>query len=232
MCSGRDVFGRRDVMCCTRTGEQLGQNAPERPDVDRRRVLGAEHDFGRAVEARLDVRVDALVLVARRAEVDHFDAGPALLLEQHVLGLEVAVDDAVAVQELETLEDRVRELAHEQQREALELVLLDQLVQVHREQLERDAHVRAEREVLEQVHHVVRAVAVLPPQVLEDPDLLGRLPREALLVAHDLQRDLSAVAVVEALEHLAERALPEHLQDLRARVRLRSVQFTVQFRVQ
>ena len=70
-----------------RTGVELGEYAAEAPDVDRHRVLAAEDDLGRAVEARLYVRVDSLVLVARGAEVDHLYAAPTLLLQQYVLGL-------------------------------------------------------------------------------------------------------------------------------------------------
>ena len=74
-------------------GEQLGYDAAETPHVDGHAVLGAEYDLGRSIEARLYVGVDALMLVAAGAVVDDLDAAAALLLEQYVLGLEVAVDD-------------------------------------------------------------------------------------------------------------------------------------------
>ena len=45
--------------------------AAEGPDVDGHAVSCTEDDLRCAVEAGLDVGVDALVLVARRAEVDH-----------------------------------------------------------------------------------------------------------------------------------------------------------------
>lgn len=57
----------------------------EAPHVDGRSVRQAEDHFRRAVKARLDVRVDALVSVARAAEVDHLDRAGAAVLEQHVL---------------------------------------------------------------------------------------------------------------------------------------------------
>ncbi len=78
------------------------------------------------------------------------------------------------------------ELAHQLQREALELVLLDELVQVDAEQLEGQAGVVAEVEVVVQVDDVVRVVLVLLAEVLQDADLLLRLTMEALLIA-DLQ---------------------------------------------
>ncbi len=94
------------------------------------------------------------------------------------------MDDLVPVEQVQALQQRVRELPHQLQREPLELVLLDQLVEVDAEQLEGEAGVAAEREVVEQVDDVVRVVLVLLAQVLQDPDLLLRLPVEALLVAH------------------------------------------------
>jgi len=93
----------------------------------------------------------------------YLDAAAAGLLEQNVLGLQVAVDDAAVMQQLETLEDGVRKLADEREAEALELVALDQLVEVHAQQLKRDADVRAEREVFRHVDYVRRAVLILPP---------------------------------------------------------------------
>ena len=60
----------------------------------------------------------------------YLNSAAALLLEEDVLRLHVAVDDLVAVEQVEALQQRVRELAHQLQGEALELVLLDQLVQV------------------------------------------------------------------------------------------------------
>jgi len=70
------------------------------------------------------------VFVARRSKVDDLDSGPTLLLQQHVLGLHITVDYFVSVQRVQALEQGVRKLAHQLQGEALELVLLDQLVQV------------------------------------------------------------------------------------------------------
>ncbi len=43
------------------------------PHVDRRAVGKTEYHFGRAVEPRLDVSVDPLVLKAAAAEVNHLD---------------------------------------------------------------------------------------------------------------------------------------------------------------
>ena len=50
---------------------QLGQDAAQRPHVDRQSVAQAQDHFGRPVEARLDVRVHPVVLVAARTEIDN-----------------------------------------------------------------------------------------------------------------------------------------------------------------
>lgn len=134
----------------------------------------------------------------------HLDAAAALLLQQDVLGLEVAVDDAVLVQRVQTLQDGVGELPDQREAEALELVLLDELVQVHAEQLEGHADVVSEGEVLQHVDDVHARVLVLLPQVLQDADLFRRLPVEALLVADHLQSHVGLRLVVEGLHHLQE----------------------------
>lgn len=75
----------------------------------------------------------------------------------------------------------------------------------------------AEGEVLQHVHHVHGAVAVLLAQVLQDADLLLGLPVEALLVAHHLQGQVLLQLVVVDLGHLAEAALADHLVEGRRR---------------
>lgn len=50
-------------------------------------------DLGRPVEPRLDVLINALAELAGRAEVDNFDRRPFGVAQEHVLGLQVAVDD-------------------------------------------------------------------------------------------------------------------------------------------
>ena len=102
------------------TEEELGDDRAERPHVDgaawehgrgvrelrelRRiarelrgrmaahRTHSREH-LGRPVEPRLDVDGEALVGAAGRAEVDQLDRGRVEVLQQDVLGLDVAVDD-------------------------------------------------------------------------------------------------------------------------------------------
>ena len=144
----------------------------------------------------------------------YLDAAATERLEQNVLGLHVAVNDVMIVEQQETLEHRVRELADETDAEAVKPVLLDELVEVHRQQLEGDADVAAEREVLVDVHHVRRVVRVELAQVLQDADLLLRLPVKALLVSDHLERDARAVLVVEGKHDLSEAAFAEHSHHL------------------
>lgn len=136
------------------------------------------------------------------------------MLEQYVFWLHVAVYDSVLVERVQALQQAVRELADELQRESLELVLLYQLVQVDRQQLECDACVVSERERIEHVDHVHRVVLVLLAEVLQDTDLLLRLAVEALLVTYHLERDILALLVVVRLYYLTETTLTDHLQHL------------------
>lgn len=46
------------------SGQQFGEDTPEAPHVDRGAVPSADYDFRGTVEARLDVGVDSLVVVA------------------------------------------------------------------------------------------------------------------------------------------------------------------------
>ena len=114
------------------------------------------------------------------------------------------MDDAVLVQRVQTLQDGVGELPDQREAEALELVLLDELVQIHAEQLEGHADVVSEGEVLQHVDDVHARVLVLLPQVLQDADLLRCLSVEALLVADHLQSHVGLRLVVEGLHHLQE----------------------------
>ena len=100
----------------------------------------------------------------------------------------------------------------------MELVLLDELVEVDGEELEGDALVVAEVEGVEHEDGVGGAVRVLLPEELQDPDLLDGLAMEAFLVPDELERDVLLPSVVVGLDHLPERALPDHLQHLQSTV--------------
>ena len=139
-------------------------------------------------------------------------AAPTLLLEQYVFRLHVTVNDFVSVEQVQALEQTVSKLSHQLQRESLEFVLLDQLVQVDAQQLESDASVGAKDEVVEHVDDVVGVVLVLLAQVLQDADLLLGLSVEPFLVAHHLEGHVEMALVVVGLDHLAEAAFSNDFQ--------------------
>lgn len=64
------------------------------------------------------------------------------------------MDDAILVQCIQTLQDGVGKLPDQREAKALKLVLLDELVQVHAEELEGHADVVSEGEVLQHVDDV------------------------------------------------------------------------------
>jgi len=117
---------------------QLCQNAAKAPHVDCLRVGNAKNDLGRPVKTRLYVCVDALVEHAARPIVNYLDSRLVRLLEQNVFGLHVAVHDVVFALELQRLQDLDREPPHQGKLNALEIVDLDELVQVDRQQLKGD----------------------------------------------------------------------------------------------
>ena len=53
------------------TSQQFGEDTAVAPHIDGHGVFGAEDHFRRAVKPRLNVRVNALMLITRRTEVDH-----------------------------------------------------------------------------------------------------------------------------------------------------------------
>ena len=148
----------------------------------------------------------------RMCEVSYLDAAASLLFEQDVFWLEVTVDDSVPAQGFQALQDRVCKLSDQWQAEALELVAFDQLIQVHAQQLKGHADVVAEGEVFKHVHDIHGAVTILLAQVLQDADLLLRLPVEALLVAHHFQSQVLLQFMVVYLRHLAEASFTNNLR--------------------
>jgi len=125
------------------------------------------------------------VRVARTAEVDHLDAAGTAVFQQHVLRFEVAVDDVLASQKPQTLDERISKSPDEVEAETLVVVLLDQLVQVQTEQFEADAQMTAEIEVVEHVNDVVDTVFITASEVIQNANLHQRLVMEPLLIPYD-----------------------------------------------
>ncbi len=90
------IFAREERV----SNAEFRHDASEAPHIDGGGVRNSEYDFGCAVEARLNVCVDAFVGEAGRAEVDYFDAGLGRVLEQYVLRFQVAMDDVILLEVL------------------------------------------------------------------------------------------------------------------------------------
>lgn len=141
-------------------GVELVENAAVRPHVDRVRVLDAQDNLRRAVKSRLDVSVDLLGFEAARAEIDDFDANFALLLDENVFRLEVAVDDLVLPHEVQAHHDLYGEVLRELQGNASVLVALDELEQVFSQDLKRQDQVLTKTEDIEVAHNTLDVFGV------------------------------------------------------------------------
>lgn len=119
----------------------------------------------------------------------------------------------------------LRELPREIQRDAPEVGVPQEVVQVVREQLEHQTQVVPPHEVSFQFHwkreesgasarsgprltYVILVLRVGPVHHLEELDLDLGLVEEGLLVLDDLDGDVALLFVVEGLHHLTERSLP------------------------
>jgi hypothetical protein len=89
----------------------------------------------------LDVGVEPLGDEAGGPKVDDLDRGLVGRTEEDVFGLEVAMNNVLFAEKFEGVSQLEGDAAHERQRHALELVVLDELVEVDREHLKGDAHV-------------------------------------------------------------------------------------------
>ena len=183
----------------------------ERPHVDAlAEVAVAEEHLGRRVVRRAARHLEHLVRRAEdRAEpkVDELDV--AVGVEEHVLGLEVAVDHVGAVARV----DRRHELREELHRLGLleAAVLHDVLEELAARHVLGDQVDRVDRlDHLEQVEHL----RVL--HTVQDGDLVHQ-PRPRVLVddlvlLEDLHRHRLARVPLDREHHLAERAVADRLE--------------------
>ena len=231
----------RDLVVLGRAGEQgqaeeqLNHDAPQRPHVDGGGVGQAEQDLGRPVEPGLDIGVDGLALVARGPEIDDLDDGALEVLEEDVLGLQVAVDEPRLVQQGQAIQQLLCKDPDQGGAEAAELVLLDELVQIDAQQLEHQAQVLAVDEgVLESQEMVVVVLVQLGVELaawlafsgngaaqqnveltyqIQDRHLHHALVEIRCSVLDDLDGDHLLRLHILALHHLAKSALAEDVED-------------------
>jgi len=109
------------------------------------------------------------------------------------------VDDVFLAQELERLKNLNGKAAYERERNALEVVILYELVQVDREELERDDQVVSEHAVVFYLNNVVLVFRVLALQVLQNAQFYTCLVLVPLLVFYNFDRHNFASFMVETL---------------------------------
>ena len=140
----------------------LREHAAQGPDVDAGVVVEAEHDLRRAVGPRLDVGRQAVAREARAPEVDDFDGPGLVVLQDDVLGLDVAVDDAQRRAVGQRRQALARDGAHAAPREVALVAVAAYfavLVQILLEQLRDDHQMLAKIKRVEQRHDPRAAAA-------------------------------------------------------------------------
>ena len=163
--------------------------------------------------------------VACGAKVDQLDGRRLQVLEQDVLGFQVAVADAHVREQREHLEQLLAKVTYERGGEADALVLLEKLEQVDAERLEEQAQMALEDKMVVQLHHERARVEGLAadhagrlllflhflcvglgrqPEALQQLYLGLCLPPEGAAVADDLERKDRPVDHVLHLQHLPE----------------------------
>lgn len=113
------------------TGIEFRQNTSDAPHIDGHAIRHAEDDFGRPVEARLNVGIHLFVFEATRAKVDDFDLRVHGMCQQNVFRLQIAVDDFMLLEQDQSLKQLFRKPSDQLQRESSEIVDLDEFIEVH-----------------------------------------------------------------------------------------------------
>ena len=164
------------------------EDAAEGPHVDSAGVGDAEDDLGRAIEARLNVRVDLLVFETARAEIDNLDSRLVNLSEQDVFRLQVTMHDVMLAHVVKRDQDLDREPLDQAEREAQEVVHLDEVIEVDGEELEGEDQMLAEDEVVQALYDILLVFRVVSVQRFNQFRLYQALLVEAFLVLQDLKR--------------------------------------------
>ena len=167
-------------------GERLPEDHPDGPDVTPLARLAPVEALGRDVRERpgdvADRRERVRLVELGETEVEDARREAVAVLDEHVRGLHVAMDDPVAMGMREPLEDLSRELDGGR---VVELARADQLAQrAAADVLVGDVHVAVVRA------EVVRAHAALVAQARRGLHLACRACRALALPRDDLQRDV------------------------------------------
>mmetsp|Transcript_1290 Transcript_1290/g.3744 ORF Transcript_1290/g.3744 Transcript_1290/m.3744 type:complete len:451 (+) Transcript_1290:1127-2479(+) len=216
------------------TCHQLDNDAAQAPDVAREGPTEAEHDLGSpVVPGRHDLRV-VLVVKGRGPKVDQVKvrllrnsrASPrpaarrnlAVLVvrEQDVLRLQVRVNEADGVQELDGLQHLPRESLDVVQVKRLVPVLPQQVKEAHAKLRKHDADVSPVVEPLLELDAVGAAleVALLLPHRVQDRQLNHSRTSVLWNVPYHFDGDVLLLQPVPALDDLPESPLAEVAEDL------------------
>mmetsp|Transcript_5455 Transcript_5455/g.16157 ORF Transcript_5455/g.16157 Transcript_5455/m.16157 type:complete len:242 (-) Transcript_5455:140-865(-) len=197
---------------------ELGDDAPERPEVNLLVVGQAEHDLGRAVGPRLHVGREVVIYETGGAEVNDLHLASAIRADEDVLGLEVAVYQPQGVHVVQRREHLVRYLLQPPKGEvrliAALAVELRELVEVVPKQLRDDDEMFFVIEVVIQTEHAVLVNVPVHINVLQQLDLVERLVKKVLVVLDDLHANHLVVLQVQALDCAREGRGPQILEDL------------------
>jgi hypothetical protein len=141
-------------------GEQLIENAAQRPHVNRWRVSDAKHDLRGSVVARLDVGVVLGSLVGAGAKIYNLDAHLLRVAQQNILRLEIAVHHIVIPHKVHRHDHLERKSPNNILAQALKVIFLQEVIEVHRQQLEGQHKVLSEREMVNELHDAVLVIWV------------------------------------------------------------------------
>mmetsp|Transcript_65644 Transcript_65644/g.172006 ORF Transcript_65644/g.172006 Transcript_65644/m.172006 type:complete len:489 (+) Transcript_65644:75-1541(+) len=203
-------------------GPQLCEHAAQGPDVHLAAVGESQQHLGRAVGTRLHVGGEPVVDKARGAKVDELHLAPGIRLDEHVLRLQVSVDQPQAVDVLQRPEQLPSDPLQMPQGEirllALLAVELGELVQVVAQELRDDDEVLLVVEVVDETQAVL-LVHILRVGVdkLQQLDLVKGLVYVVLVVLDDLHADHLAGLEVQALHRPREGRRAQVVQNLVAR---------------
>jgi hypothetical protein len=95
------------------------------------------------------------------SKVDNLDLGLGRVCKQDVFGLQITVDDPMALEQNQRAKHLLGEASNELEREPTEVIALDELIKVHAQELSRDAQMTTEVETLREVDQRVFLLRVL-----------------------------------------------------------------------